>query len=152
MPDAISLQVINLDEFKKQLSALDEKVRGSNIVTALQAGALIVENAAKEKAPARSTRTLSRSIHTEVANREADNAEVDIGTDVVYAAMQEFGGVITPKRAKMLHWVDEMGTDVFANMVTIPAHPYLRPAMDENKEAVQETVAAVLKQLLGASE
>lgn len=150
MSDAISLQVINLEEFKGQLVALGEKVRGQNLVTALKAGALLVQNAAKEKCPAR-TRTLSRSIHIEVASSEGDNVEVDIGTDVVYAAIQEFGGVITPKRAKMLHWT-EGGLDIFAHMVTIPAHPYLRPAMDENKDAIQAEVAATLRQLLGAGE
>ena len=148
MPDAISLQIINLDEFKADLAKLSEAVRGQKLVTALKAGALIVENAAKQKCPKR-TRTLSRSIHIETASTQGDKVEVDIGTDVVYAAIQEFGGVITPKRARMLHWT-EGGLDIFAHKVTIPAHPYLRPAMDENKDAIQAEITATLKQLLGA--
>ena len=150
MSGAVSIQIVNLDEFKGELSKLSEQVRGQNLVTALKAGALIVENAAKQKCPKR-TRTLSRSIHVETASSQGDKVEVDIGTDVVYAAIQEFGGVITPKKAKMLHWT-EGGQSIFAHKVTIPAHPYLRPAMDENKDAIQAEITATLKQLLGASE
>ncbi len=156
MGDAVSIQLINLDGFMGELAQLSDKVRGANIVTALQAGALVIQNAAKEKVHAQlnttgqATGTLARSIHMEVADSSANSAEVDVGTDVVYAAIHEFGGVITPKKAKMLHWISPAGEDIFAHSVHIPARPYLRPAMDENRDAVQAEIEATLKDLLGA--
>jgi len=60
---------------------------------------------------------------------------------VIYAAIHEFGGEILPKRAKFLHWVDKNGKDVFAKRVKMPMRPYLRPAFDENKEAIKAAIA-----------
>ena len=50
--------------------------------------------------------------------------------DVVYALIHELGGVIVPKRAKALAIPQPDGGVVFAQSVTIPANPYLRPAAD----------------------
>ena len=137
---------IDIAAFRKELAKLSDAVAEEHLVTAATAGALIVQNAAKERAPKR-TRTLSRSIHTETLESSRDKAEVAVGTDVVYAGIQEYGGVITPKQAKMLAWQDG-GEWHFAHSVTIPPHPYLRPAMDENKEAIAKTIQAVLSQLI----
>ena len=63
---------------------------------------------------------------------------------VVYAKIHEFGGIIKPKRAKMLHWVNDAGEDVFAKQSVIPARPYLRPAVDEGKEQASQAIAAAL--------
>jgi len=60
----------------------------------------------------------------------------------------EFGGTIRPKRAKMLHWKSKTGKDVFAHEVHQPAHPYLRPAFDEEKAAAVEEIAGALRSLL----
>src|SRR3546814_1539474 len=51
--------------------------------------------------------------------------------DVVYALMMELGGVIKPVNAKALAIPQPGGGVVFAQSVTIPAYPYLRPAADE---------------------
>ena len=60
--------------------------------------------------------------------------------------------MIKPKTAKALHWVDrESGEDRFAGSVTIPAHPYLRPAWDENKDAMIEKIKTVLTALIKAA-
>ena len=156
MSDPVRIQIVNLNEFKAQLAALAEKGRGKTIVTALRAGALVVRNAAKENVHrvlntrGKGTGNLARSIHIEVESEELDKAAVDIGTDLVYAPVHEFGAIITPKKAKMLHWV-ENGIDIWAHAVQIPARPYLRPAMDENVQAIQDAVTEALRQLLGAT-
>lgn len=58
-----------------------------------------------------------------------------IGTNAVQARIHEFGGVITPKRAKFLHFFVD-GDEVFAKRVVIPARPWLRPAIDQNGPAI----------------
>ena len=49
--------------------------------------------------------------------------------DVVYARIQEEGGIIKPVSAQALHFVVD-GEHVMVQQVTIPARPYLRPAAD----------------------
>lgn len=66
---------------------------------------------------------------------------------VIYAAVHEFGATIRPKRAKVLHWM-EGDEHVFAKQVVIPPRPYLRPAIDENKQEVLNAMAAVVGKYL----
>ncbi|MBY4640295.1 phage virion morphogenesis protein [Gluconacetobacter entanii] len=62
---------------------------------------------------------LRDSIHSEVAG----NALL-VGTDLIYGAIHQFGGVIRPKDASSLTF--EMGGEIFhRGSVTIPARPYL---------------------------
>lgn len=90
----------------------------------LKAAALPVMNLAKAKAPYKSG-TLRRSIHIESTGPES----VAIGTNVVYAAAQEFG---RPE-------------------INLPARPYLRPALDEaGPLAVAEVNKALSHLLAGA--
>ena len=62
--------------------------------------------------------------------------EVRIGPqNVVYAAIHEFGGTIVPRSARFLVFPFE-GRLVFARRVTIPARPYLGPAIVASQNAV----------------
>lgn len=140
------VDVIGEAELKRKLQQLDAAVQAQNLAAAVHAGALLIENAAKQKAPYR-TGTLRRSLHTEVES-SATRATATTGTDVVYAAQVEFGGTIVPKRKKLLHWVDANGTDHFARKVTQVARPYLRPAFDEQSDAAAAEVRAALAQLI----
>lgn len=90
-------------------------------VKALQAGATTVVNAAKRRVP-KKTGTLSRSIHQET---DGDKA-VLVGTDVTYARYVEEG------TSKM------------------KGRPYLRPALQENKNRIQKNVVRAMQQLLAA--
>ncbi len=63
---------------------------------------------------------------------------------VIYNAVHEFGATILPKRAKVLHWVDKDGNDVFAMRSVIPARPYLRPAFDEHKDDIVNAIGKVV--------
>lgn len=68
---------------------------------ALMAATLPIENEAKLRAP-KKTRTLSRSIHSKITKRTLRIVEAKIGTDIIYAKIQEFGGTIKPKNGKYL--------------------------------------------------
>lgn len=125
------------DEFERELEA------------AVRSGALIVQNNAKSRAPYR-TGNLRRSIHMETTERSREHVQVEVGTDLEYAAIHEFGGVITPKKAKALHFF--IGAKaIFTRAVHMPARPYLRPALDENKAKiiteVREALRAVLQKI-----
>lgn len=71
--------------------------------------------------PLRDTGRLQRSIATAV---EADSFTV--GTNLIYAAVHQYGATIKPVRARLLSWVPR-GSKLrfFARQVTIPARAYL---------------------------
>jgi HK97 gp10 family phage protein len=147
MSGTVKTTIIGLGELQAQFKRISKAARGAALAKAGTSGLLLVQNAAIPKAP-KLTGTLRRSIHTEVLEQRDDYAEVAVGTDVIYAAIQEFGGVITPKKAKMLHWVGEGGVDIFAKSVTIKPHPYLLPAWDENESKMINEVKTSLAQLI----
>jgi len=140
------VRVRNLDRLDRKLAALSRLAQGDVLEQALHAGAQEIRNAAHDKAPYL-TGTLRRSIHSETTEKNGAKVTVQVGTDLEYAAMQEFGGTVVPKRAKMLAFEVD-GKKVFARKVEIPAHPYLRPAFDEQKgEAVRQFRLAVADQV-----
>lgn len=63
--------------------------------------------------------------------------------DKIYARIQEYGGVITPKRARLLSWVDKGGIRRFAKRVTIPPKPYMRTSA----RALQRKIKQMGKQI-----
>lgn len=74
---------------------------------------------------------LAQSLMGDVSGDEAT-----WGSNLVYAAIHQFGGVIEPKNAKKL--VFEMGGQtVFADSVSIPARPYLGIS-DDNASELEE--------------
>ena len=83
----------------------------------------LVEASAKERVPVL-TGALRDSIITEVTESSRSSVTLEVGPTVDYADDVEFGGI---RRA---------------------AQPYLRPAADENEEAVVEALAQELNQLL----
>lgn len=159
------------DALRQKLDALGEVGRGQTAVRALVAGALIVQNAAKVNAPYR-TGNLRRSIHIggheELAGDyngilrehgervpdpeiEETRAAVYVGTNVEYAAQREYGGTIVAKRARYLVWQDDDGNWRRARSVHQKATPYLRPAIDENQDAVRREVGTALAELVRAA-
>lgn len=100
-PIKVTAKIVGLEDFRAQLGRISQAPTGDALRTIVQAGAIIIRKAAAEKAP-KKTRTLARSIHLEVLESGATHCTIAIGTDVVYAAIHEFGGVILPKQARAL--------------------------------------------------
>lgn len=146
MAESFRVEVIGDAELRQKLQSLTADMQGAALSAAVSSGAQVIQNAAKAKAPFR-TGTLRRSIHTEVTG-STTQAEATIGTDVVYAAQVEFGGTITPKNKKLLHWVDASGVEHFAKSVTQVARPYLRPAFDEKSDEAKNEVGNALQQAI----
>ena len=99
--------------------------------TAMGSAALIVQNAAKIKAPYKSG-NLRRSIHHEVTT-EQGQVEAIVGTNVEYARRMEYGFA---------------GRDSRGRLYNQPAKPYLRPALEENRERVIREINEALRDLL----
>lgn len=99
--------------------------RPETLHVGLLAGGLLVQNDAKPRAPYL-TGTLRRSIHLQPTD---DMLTVKVGTDVPYAARIEYGFT---------------GRDSLGRRYNQPAQPYLRPAIEENRERVREEVRRVV--------
>lgn len=94
-------RVINEPEISSWLKGLSTTISELVLVNAAQAGAMPITTGAKEKAP-KKTRTLARSIHAEIVKSSPKYVEIAIGTNLEYASIQEFGGVVKPKQTKFL--------------------------------------------------
>lgn len=157
------------EELMRKFKELSDAVAQDALESAAIAGALPILNAAKKNAP-KKTRTLSRSLHignhtdksdefgtgedadkySDIggATESADSASILVGTNLVYAAIQEYGGTVTTQKAPWLKFKLKDGTWRQVKTVTIPAHPYLRPALDEKKDEAIDAAGRALWALI----
>lgn len=131
MSGAVTVELKNANRLKRQFGEAAARVAGTGLLPALQAGALLVQNGAMERAPYR-TGTLRRSIHIE-SDESSGQPVVLVGTDVVYARRIEYGFI---------------GEDRLGRRYDQSPQPYLRPALDENREAIRREVKTVLTQIV----
>jgi len=115
--------------------------------SSVKAGALVVETAAKHKAP-KETGSLARSMHTEIAEVNPAYAKAIVGTDLEYAAQVEFGGKISAKNAPYLVFKTKDGKWHKVKSVTQVPQPYLRPALDEHRAEVVAVMSSTFKKLM----
>ena len=80
---------------------------------------------------------------------EASDTQVAVGTNVIYAAIHQFGGVIRAKMAKALHFVLG-GKDIFVESVTMPARPFLGLEAADLRQIEEEAGNYVLAPFAGA--
>jgi HK97 gp10 family phage protein len=98
-------QVIGTSELKAKFEALDEAVRGETLAAATLAGGMVLLNKARKNIKDLGlirTRTLSRSLSQKVVEQSATAVAVEVGTNLEYAAIQEYGGTVTAKKSKYL--------------------------------------------------
>lgn len=127
----LDFELRGTDELIRKLDAL-ENAMSDRLEAAARAGALLVQNDAKIRAP-KKTRTLARSIHMETAKKTADEVEVLVGTNVAYARRIELGFV---------------GPDKLGRVYNQPAQPYLRPALYENQNKIMREMREAFAQTI----
>lgn len=146
--------VVLKDNFAKVLGV----VTGPMLVGAAMAGGHVIEAHAKINASRgrpgleMETGALVNSIAVSLASSSATRAEVDTGPSVVYGRIHEVGGIIVPLHASRLAWFDkDTGEFHSALAVHIPARPYMRPAVDENKDSMLSAIATEVNRALGVA-
>ncbi len=172
--------VIGKEALIRKFRKLSEISQGMSLAKTAQVGGLVILNAARQNVKDQDlirTRTLSRSLHQEISMQGPSMAIAEVGTDVEYAAIHEFGGTIRAKTAKYLAipvgnyrgsplkhprlkiritnagnlvMVDPSGRVqyVLKTSVEIPAQPYLRPAFDEHKGEAIDDMGKAFKKLV----
>lgn len=139
-------KIIGMEELVRKLNALGD-MKGQVMLDACVMGAREISNEAKIKAP-KKTGTLFRSIHvgghvaesapdfspsdvagdySDIGGEEVSDTKVtiQIGTNLVYAAPQEYG-----------------------TSTGVPAHPYMRPAIDTKEQSCYKKIGEALKILI----
>jgi len=134
------------------IPAVRRAMGGSDLMDIAMGGGRIIQSNARTYVPV-DTGNLRVSILVEPTEQKNTFAQVQIGTDVEYANIQEFGGTIKPKKKKMLSWIGDDGKRIFARAVQIHAQPYMRPAVDNHKgeiiNAIGAMIAAKLRRVTG---
>lgn len=130
-----------MPQAKRLAERMPEEVdRG--ILEGLRKAILIAEQGAKVRAPVE-TGHLRRSIRSAV---EANNLAW-VGSDVIYARIQELGGTILPRRGKYLRF--QIGTRwVTVPYVTIQGKHYLERGITENQGRIADTIRnSIIKEI-----
>lgn len=146
MAGALVIDITGEEEVARALHDAANRLSGAQLEAALVSGAQILVNGAKTRAP-KLTTTLARSIHI----LSQSPREVSVGTNLVYAAMQEFGGEIYPVNRTYLRF--EVGGDVIYTRgpVKIPAQPYMRPTFEADRDKAVREVAGAVRALIAAA-
>jgi phage gpG-like protein len=150
----MDVHIEGMADLNKKLISMMRDMETDTAIDAIKAGGHTLEMFIKlniRKQGLWDTGNLFNSVQVYDAKRSGKGAECSVGSlGVIYARIHEFGGTIKPKRAKMLSWIDKRtGERRFANSVTIPARPYVRPAVDENKQAIIDVMKDTIVASLG---
>lgn len=133
-----------LDQFQAKLAAMSAEAKRRIAKDAVDEGAAVVQFHAQMNARnvfgRRQRGQLRNSIYPESRTTET-GAEAVIGPHVIYGRIQEFGGTIRPVQKQVLHFKID-GQDVFTKKVTLPARPYLAPAVNDHKDQIIDVMAA----------
>jgi phage gpG-like protein len=107
---------------QRAVTALSE----GNVRNALREGARVFLVGIRSRAPRRTGR-LANSFYI----APTSGTEYEVASNLIYAPVHEYGAVITPKRARVLHFF--VGNEeVFAKRVEIPARPYVLPTFESD--------------------
>lgn len=162
MSEPIALQiVIPTEDIQKLLNKLRAITRADVIKESLYQGGIHIGGWIKDKrlsGPRSKDRLgvisnrLRSSITTSPAEQSGDTFSVKIGTNVVYAPIHEFGGVIHKKAAIRTIWFKKFKSgkrkgrllfskeknasfgselDFRAHDINMPARPFLRPGLED---------------------
>lgn len=141
---AVSVRINGIDELKDKLSSLSKEMAKTVSTEAAIAGGETLIEYAKENVLMNFT-PRSWNLYGSFKVVVTKAGYVRAGSyGLKYNRLQEYGGTIVPKNAVMLSWVGEDGVRRFANRVVIPARPYLRPAFDEHKGDIIQSMNTVI--------
>ena len=123
---------ITLDGIEEVLDAIEELADTSEIEQALKKACLVVERSAKEKAP-KGTGELKRSITSKVSGLEGV-----VFTPLEYAPYVEYGtGLFAENGGRSdVPWRYKDDEGNWHSTSGQHPHPYMRPALNENREKV----------------
>jgi phage gpG-like protein len=79
-----------------------------------------------------------RNTITSNVQQVSDGVEGTLSSNAVYAAIHEYGGTIKPVNKMFLKF--ETTQMIFARQVTMPARPFLGPAIEEGMDKMEDII------------
>lgn len=138
----IKVNLKGKDELERKLAKLSKSVATSIAKDAVDEGGAVIQFHAQLNArnvfSSRQRGQLRNSIRVE-SKMTGTGAEAEIGPHVIYGRIQEYGGTIEPVRKQALHWASD-GVEHFAKRVTLPARPYLTPAVENHIDQISDVM------------
>ena len=151
----MSVEIEGSDKLVEKLNRIGRFLRGQVSKEAVHAAGLQVQNHARMNIHSTFSRHqtggLANSISTTSRNI-GDGAEAEVMVHKVYARIQELGGTIVPlpsNKKGLLIWRDpDSGKICVARKVTLPARPYLAPAIAHNQSDILNAAEKVIDSYL----
>jgi len=146
-------RVLGVDALTGYFRGLAREAPGKLTAAVVRAGAEVILDAAKANVRANfknQTGALENSGKVVLVNQYAANVEFDI----VYSAVHEYGleNQVITERQRRFFWAmySETGEDMWKALAlsrtyTIPARPYLRPAIDSHKDKAASVMGKALR-------
>lgn len=141
------LGTTNLTEYQRALRGISATMQREGVTQALKAGGNVIRAKSELKCRAVLNKhpmgNLANSIQVQDPVVGGRQAYIDVGTNVEYAAIHEFGGIIKARNAEALVFQTLDGQWHRTKSVHIPARPYMRPALDEPADIERAMVRAL---------
>jgi phage gpG-like protein len=130
------------------LNSAEKAVNDKTRVQMLTIGGEVYQQEIRANIARKLNRNSRGALSAGVQVRKVNQYSVRIGVfGVVYAAIHEYGGIITPKRAKVLRF-EIGGKVIFSKYVVIPARPYFAPGIKTGHRKADRAMTAYVKKLL----
>lgn len=143
------VEIKGLVETQKKLEQVAKDLAGEPVVQAVREGSLMLQRTAKEEV-AVDTGRLRGSITSRVIGEEKSVTGI-VGTNVKYAADQEFGtGPHIPDMGPLTIWARRHDVDVKDIAQAIGEHgtvaqPYMKPAAEANRDQITKKIEDAVK-------
>lgn len=137
-------------ELARALRLLPDAVATDILETSVVAGAGLLREAVAMRAPRRSTRRggvrLADSFFVKITEQSRSYVTVNVGTKVPYAHLVEYGHQIVPRGPGRAASAERAARRRVTRATTgfVPARPFMRPAFDENREAMLRRIGDVM--------
>lgn len=133
---------INNEEVERKIQELIEDALPEAIETGITKACLVIEKEAKKKCPVDDGQLRNSITH------KVDKLEGQVGTNVEYAPYVEIGtGIYSTKGSgRMTPWVYRDAEGKFHKTKGMKAQPFLKPAVDNNKDKILESFKGVLEE------
>lgn len=113
------------------------------IESGVKSGMEIILDSAKKFGGANSLKVKSGSLRDSISvsiKKEGDDWVGYLGSDSVYAKIHEYGGQINSRFSRWLVFKTDSGGWRKVSQVTIPPRPFLRPAIENNKQKFKDNL------------
>lgn len=156
---SFQVRIHKMRDFTEGMQNVMRSVQPPSLADALAEGAMVVLYGVQDNILERELH-VTGELYDSVKVRKVNQYAVDVRVEAEYGAVHEFGytGQVTDKQraffwAKWSETGDEMWKALaLSESYTIPAQPYVRPAIDENerdtKLAVKRALARYLRERL----